>query len=323
MRSDIDALAVDPAARTTGLVDVIVPTNRIGRFLPAALESARRQRYRPLRIFLVDDGSDDPEALDRLVADVPIATVIHRPPEGVSAARNAAIRSGTGEFVTFLDDDDLWPANRLDELVTTLRSHPEAGGVFGNGRYIDADGRVFGRWNTAAASQEDFLRRATPIPRITALLVRRDMLERVGLFDETLAFSEDDELILRLLRHAPLVSSTTTVVDYRRHGDNATLASWLTRYRSAHTAVSKNIAEAERLQQDEYAALLRVHLTRLKRSTAANSTGRVIGDLKARRVGAAVADVGQSLRIAPLAFARGVFRTIGSRIRSRLGSHPR
>lgn len=323
MRSDIDALAVDPAARTTGLVDVIVPTNRIGWFLPAALESARRQRYRPLRIFLVDDGSDDPEALDRLVADVPIATVIHRPPEGVSAARNAAIRSGTGEFVTFLDDDDLWPANRLDELVTTLRSHPEAGGVFGNGRYIDADGRVFGRWNTAAASQEDFLRRATPIPRITALLVRRDMLERVGLFDETLAFSEDDELILRLLRHAPLVSSTTTVVDYRRHGDNATLASWRTRYQSARTAVRKNIAEAQRLGEAEHVALLRRNLRRLNRSTAGNSAGRVIGDLKARRLGSAITDVGSSLRIAPLGFVHGTVRTIGSRVRSRLRTQRR
>ena len=312
-----------PAGRTPGLVDVIVPTNRVGRFLPAALESAHRQRYHLQRLLLVDDGSDDPEALDRLVAEMPIATVIHRQHEGVSAARNAAIRSGNGEFVTFLDDDDLWPPSRLDDLVTTLRSHPEAGGVFGNGRYIDADGRVFGRWRTSSASQEDFLRRATPIPRITALLVRREMLERVGLFDETLAFSEDDELILRLLRHAPLVSSMTTVVDYRRHGDNATLASWRTRYRSAHTAIRKNIVEAQRLEQHEYAALLRVHLKRLNRSTAANSAGRVIGDLKARRLGSAITDVGQSLRIAPLGFVRGAFQTVGSRIHTRVRPHPR
>jgi hypothetical protein len=149
------------------------------------------------------------------------------------------------------------------------------------------------------------------------------MLERVGLFDETLAFSEDDELILRLLRHAPLVSTATTVIDYRRHGDNATLASWRTRYRSAHTAVSKNIVEAQRLQQLEYAAFLHEHLKNLNRSTAGNSLGRVIGDLKSRRLGSAITDIGSSLRIAPLGFARGAVQTIGSRLRSRLRSQRR
>ena len=312
-----------PGGGTSGLVDVVVPTNRLGRYLSAALESADRQPYRPQRILIVDDGSDDPAALDRLVVDMPIATVIHRQHEGVSAARNAAIRSGDGEFVTFLDDDDLWPPSRLDDLVTTLRAHPEAGGAFGNGRYIDSDGRVFGQWATPAASQEDFLRGAAPIPRITALLVRRTTLEQIGLFDETLAFSEDDELILRLLRHVPLVSSTTTVVDYRRHGDNATLASWRTRYQSARTAVRKNIAEAQRLGEAEHVALLRRNLRRLNRSTAGNSAGRVIGDLKARRLGSAITDVGSSLRIAPLGFVHGTVRTIGSRVRSRLRTQRR
>ena len=173
-------------------------------------------------------------------------------------------------------------------------------------------------------SQEDFLRRATPIPRITALLVRREMLERVGLFDETLAFSEDDELILRLLAACPA----------RRHGDDGRRLSPPRRerdsrapgapgtgqrtLRSARTSPRRNGCSSTSTPR-----LLRLHLKRLNRSTAANSAGRVIGDLKARRLGSAITDIGQSLRIAPLGFARGAVQTIGSRLRSRLRSHAR
>ena len=306
-----------------GLVDVIVPTNRLSPFLNPALASVTGQHYSPLRVLIVDDGSDVPDALDLLAADLPDATVIHRPHEGVSAARNAAIRAGSGEFVTFLDDDDLWPPRRLDDLVATLREHPEAAGAFGNGRYIDADGKAFGQWTTPSASREDFLRGATPIPRITALLVRRSALERVGLFDEELSFSEDDELILRLLRNAALVGTGTTVVDYRRHGENATLANWRVRYRSARAAVGKNIAAAQRLREPEQVRLLRLNLKRLDSSTAAKSAGRVVHDIRERRMRSAIADLGWSIRTAPLGFLRGAVQRATSHLRARIGSHAR
>jgi glycosyltransferase involved in cell wall biosynthesis len=311
------------AAVARGLVDVIVPTNRLSPFLGPALESVRSQHYSPRRVLLVDDGSDVPDALDSLAADMPDTTIIHRAHEGVSAARNAAIRAGRGEFVTFLDDDDLWPPQRLEDLVATLREHPEAAGAFGNGRYIDAEGEVFGQWTTSSASREDFLRGATPIPRITALLVRRSALERVGLFDETLAYSEDDELILRLLRDAALVGTGTTVVDYRRHGENATLAHWRVRHRSARAAVGRNIAAAQRLGEHEQARLLRLNLKRVDRSTAAKSAGRVFHEIRARRVRSAVADLGWSIRIAPLGFLRGAVQSTTSHLRARIRSHAR
>ena len=302
-------------------VDVVVPTNRVSRFLPPALASVHGQSYAQWRLLLVDDGSGEPSELERLAGEVPRSRVLHQGASGVSAARNAAIRAGTGEFVAFLDDDDVWPRERLDELVAVLTAHPEAAGAYGDGRYIDGDGRVFGKWTTTPSTQEVFLSGASPIPRITALLVRRSALERVGLFDERLAYSEDDELILRLLRHAPLVSSATIVVDYRRHDHNATLADWRVRHRSARAAVTANIDAARGLGRDDQVELLRRNLRRLDASTAASSTGRVIGELKARRFGPAVRDVWDSVRIAPLGFLRGAVRTISARLRSRLRRH--
>ncbi|KRE25829.1 glycosyltransferase family A protein [Agromyces sp. Soil535] len=301
-----------------GTVDVVVPTNRVSRFLPAALASVREQRYPLWRIVIVDDGSGAPEELERLASDLPSTTVIHQQHAGVSAARNAAIRSGSGEFVAFLDDDDLWPPERLGQLVATLQASPDAAGVFGNGRYIDADGRVFGQWTTKPATREEFLSRATPIPRIVALLVRRSALERVGLFDERLAFSEDDELILRLLRDAPLVSSMTVVVDYRRHDHNVTRADWRARHRSARAAILANIASAHQFGHEEQVTLLQRYLRRQDAWTAEGSAGRVIGDLKARRFRAAALDLRDSVRIAPLGFLRGAIQTVVSKLRSRV-----
>jgi glycosyltransferase involved in cell wall biosynthesis len=301
-----------------GTVDIVVPTNRVSRFLPAALASVRGQRYPRWRLLIVDDGSGAPDELERLAAELPSARVIHQQHAGVSAARNAAIRAGTGEFVAFLDDDDLWPSERLGELVETLQAHPDAAGAFGNGRYIDADGNVFGQWTTKPASRDEFLSRATPIPRIVTMLVRRTALDRVGVFDERLAFSEDDELILRLLRDAPLVSSMTVVVDYRRHDHNVTLADWRTRHRSARAAILANIVAAKQLGHHDQVALLRRYLRRQDAWTAEGSAGRMIGDLKSRRFRAAALDMRDSVRMAPLGFVRGALQTAGSRIRSRM-----
>jgi glycosyltransferase involved in cell wall biosynthesis len=302
----------------TGVVDIVVPTNRVSRFLPLALESVRDQDYHDWRVIIVDDGSDAPGELDRLARELPNATVIHRSHAGVSAARNAGIRAGDGEYLAFLDDDDVWPVGRLRELVAALRAHPEAGAAFGDGRYIDGDGRVFGRWATRPASREDFLSRATPIPRIAALLVRRTALDRVGLFDERLAYSEDDELILRLLRDASMVGTATVVVDYRRHDHNVTLADWRTRYRAGRAAVVMNLEAARRSGEREHVPLLERYVRRLDASTAGSSAGRIIGDIKAQRYRQAWVDARDSSRISFPGFVRGGAQTVVSRIRSRL-----
>lgn len=300
-----------------GIVDIVLPTNRVSRYLPSALSSVREQDYPLWRLILVDDGSGRPSELERIAAAVPNATVLHQVHAGVSEARNAGIRSGTGEFVAFLDDDDVWPTTRLGELVRTLEAQPDAAGAFGDGRYIDGEGRVFGQWATRQASQEEFLSRVTPIPRIVALVVRRAALERVGMFDGRLAYSEDDELILRLLRSAPLVSTATVVVDYRRHDHNVTLADWRTRYRSGRAAVELNIEAARRLGEHHHVVLLERYLRRLDASTAGNSTGRVIGEVKARRYRDALRDMRDSARISLPGFVRGGVQTVVSRIRSR------
>lgn len=309
----------DPRSGRNYSVDVIVPTNRVGPYLSAALESVRAQSYRNWQLIIVDDGSDAPHELDRLVDGIEGARIIHQSHAGVSSARNVAIKAGTGEVVAFLDDDDLWPPDRLERLVRTLERRPDALGAFGDGVYIDRDGHAFGSWHTEEASPEVFLSGETPIPRITALVVFRDALDRVGPFDERLALSEDDELILRLLRHGPLVGTESIVVSYRRHDGNVTtLTRWRTRYEGQRQALLANLDDAYARGDMRHVELLRKNLRRLERASAAGSLGRTIGHLKSRRFREAVPDLFGSVRLAPFAFLGGAVVTLVSKLRNRL-----
>jgi glycosyltransferase involved in cell wall biosynthesis len=294
-------------------VDVVVATNRLLPYLDIALQSVRDQTWANLQLIIVDDGSGDPQAIERAAGGESI--VLHRPNRGLAAARNAGIDAGGGEFIAFLDDDDVWPPRRLEQLIAVLVANPHAVAAFGDGRYVDADGRPFGSWETRNASQGDFLSGATPIPRITTLVVRREALARAGVFDTSFRLAEDDEFILRLLRIGPMAGSGTVVVDYRRHDRNVTLADWRARYAASVRAIRVNLEAASGSGDEGTAKLLRRNLRRYRAMMAAAGAGRVGERLRGRDVAGAAAEFWDALRISPGGFARGAFEKVASRLR--------
>ncbi|WP_420797227.1 glycosyltransferase family A protein [Agromyces mariniharenae] len=297
------------SARPT--VDVVVATNRLLPYLAVALQSVRDQTYANRRLILVDDGSEDPAGLERLAG--PDAIVLHQASAGLSVGRNAGIAAGDGEFVAFLDDDDIWPPERLDQLVRVLEARPDAVAAFGDGRYVDTDGRPFGTWTTEEAPPEAFLSGATPIPRIVTLVVRREAILRAGGFDPSFRFAEDDEFILRMLRVGPMAGTGTTVVDYRRHDRNVTLADWRERYRASVRAIRTNVADANAMGDERSARLLRRNLRRYRSMMAAAVPGRVAERLRRREFGDAAADLWDGVRISPAGFTRGAFAKVARR----------
>jgi GT2 family glycosyltransferase len=309
-----------PVGQPVRSVDVVIPTNRVSPYLPAALASVVAQTYRNWRVIVVDDGSGSPDALERIVAEVPGAEVIHQENAGAAAARNTAIRAGGGDVIAFLDDDDVWPPERLEHLVRALDRRPDALGAFGDGVDIDGEGRVFGSWHSDEASSEEYLSGRTPIPRITTLVVRRAALEQSGLFDEAFGMSQDTEFTLRVIRRGALVSCGAVVVEYRRHDHNVTRADWRVRYAASSRAVRTNLADARAKRDAGQVALLQKNFQRLAAATASGSVGRVIGDLKAGRRRAARDDIRDSLRLSPTGFVRGAVTTLTSKVRSRFSS---
>src|ERR1044072_1619841 len=107
------------------LVSVIIPVYNGGRYLRAALESVFAQTYRPIEVIVVDDGSADDSGL--IAQSFPEVRHMRQQNQGVAAARNNAIAASRGEFLAFLDQDDLWTPEKLRLQIGYLLTHPELG----------------------------------------------------------------------------------------------------------------------------------------------------------------------------------------------------
>src|SRR5213078_156464 len=107
------------------LVSVIIPVYNGARYLRAALESVFAQTYRPIEVIVVDDGSGDDSGV--IAQSFPDVHFIHQENQGVAAARNHGFDAARGEFIAFLDQDDLWTPEKLKVQVNYLLNHPDVG----------------------------------------------------------------------------------------------------------------------------------------------------------------------------------------------------
>lgn len=134
-----------PPAPVPGLVSTIIPVfNRAG-MVATAVESVLAQTYRPIEIILVDDGSTDGTLaeLNRLAAEHPeIIRVAHRENGGPGLARETGRRLARGEFIQYLDSDDLLLPRKFEVQVAALRAHPECGIAYGPSRLVASDGTL-------------------------------------------------------------------------------------------------------------------------------------------------------------------------------------
>jgi glycosyltransferase involved in cell wall biosynthesis len=159
------------------LVSVIITVYNGARYLAAAIESVFAQTYQPVELVVVDDGSDDGSG-EIARKFLPRLHYFYYPRGGIAAARNRAVELASGEFFSFLDADDLFPADRLERQMTEFAHGPTLDVVYGHVReFVSPD------LDEAAARR---LRR--PAERImgrlpSAMLVRREAFFCVGLFN--------------------------------------------------------------------------------------------------------------------------------------------
>ena len=206
-----------PTTAGRGLVSVVIPLYDQGRFLPDALASVRAAGYADVEIVVVDDGSTDPgtvAAFDAL-SDV---VKVRQANAGLSAARNAGIAASRGEYVVPLDADDELPPGFLGPAVTALARHPELSYVVGHLRYTGLLDHVQAPLGHAG----DVSTVVNTHGRATGVF-RREALQAVGGYDESLPAYEDWDLYLRLARAgregdvAPVEAQR-----YRRHAGSMT-----------------------------------------------------------------------------------------------------
>ncbi len=184
------------------LVSVIIPTYNRQNFLKEALDSVLAQTYRPLEIIVVDDGSTD--GTPWIIPRYPVKYV-RGPRQGVAAARNRGILLSRGDFIAFLDSDDLWKPQKIRQQIDFFERNPEAVAVQTEEIWIRKGKRVNPRRRHRKPSGF-FFDRALELCLVSpsGVMLRRKALFEIGLFDERFPVCEDYELWLRLAARYPV-----------------------------------------------------------------------------------------------------------------------
>lgn len=220
---------------TQPLISVVVPAYNQAHYLAEALQSVLEQRYTNFEIIVVDDGSTDDTAQVAASFSDPRVRYVFQENAGLSAARNCGLHMAKGEWISFLDSDDRFLPTKLERLAAEFVADGQLGLVAGQAIFIDGDGRTLDqRVETPLPADPADLLLGNPI-HVGSVLVRREWLDAVEPFDESLRACEDWDLWLRLaLAGCPMRSICEPVSLYRVHGDQMTRES--TRMRTAMLA---------------------------------------------------------------------------------------
>lgn len=199
-------------------VSVVVPVYNQGEYVAQAIDSVLEQRYRPVELIVVNDGSTDATA-DRLKAYKRRARIIHQENRGAAAALNRGIRESRGSLVCWLSADDEFLPGKLEAQVAAFRAHPELGMVHTGYERVDGTGAHLDTIVEPAQAHPDpfvtvFWRNSL---NGSTVMLRREVFDAVGGFDETLRADVDADMWLKIMQRWQVGIVRGVYVRYRVH----------------------------------------------------------------------------------------------------------
>lgn len=239
-------MATTPDSAPAPVVGIVIAAHQAEQWVAETLATVAAQTRGDFACVVVDDGSRDATAdvVRRSVAGDDRFTLLQRPNGGVSAARNTGLAAlpASCRYVVFLDSDDLWLPDALEVLVDHLERRPGAAGVTATAELVDEEGTPIEDGLHSAKLRERVVAQGGRLRRLpdgsdttfaalatagrvwppAVALLRRDVVDAVGGFDESLVISEDWDLFLRVSRSGPLSFLDRQVAWYRRRAGSAT-----------------------------------------------------------------------------------------------------
>ncbi|MDE6883018.1 MAG: glycosyltransferase family 2 protein [Lachnospiraceae bacterium] len=217
------------------MVSVIIPTYNRADMIKRAIDSVLRQTYRSYEVIVVDDGSaDDTGSVIADIQDARIRYIALMENQGVAHARNVGIREARYDYIAFLDSDDEWMPDKLELQMRMFRNSSEEIGMV----YCRTGGRTRDGMSRFVCPARDFSRELLEgdmfrfllqqnVIGTPAVIVRRDCLEQVGGFKETLQCLEDWEWILRVAGNWKIGFVDQVLVEvHKSSGSVSTNMSW-------------------------------------------------------------------------------------------------
>ena len=201
-------------------VSVVIPAYNHARYLPAAIDSALAQTYAPVEVIVVDDGSTD-DTPRVLAAYGDRIRVIRQANQGAGAARNAGLAASRGEYVAFLDSDDIWLPRKLELQMGRFDADPALGLVHCGAETIDEHGRTTGYLLDGLEGwvASDLLRLDREVMGPGSdIVVPRRVADEVGGFDVRLPPSEDWDFSYRIAAKYRVGYVAEPLIRYRQHG---------------------------------------------------------------------------------------------------------
>jgi len=208
-------------------ISVIIPTWNRSSYLARALESVFAQSVLPHEVIVVDDGSTDnsSEIIKLNFRDV---RYLYQENRGVSSARNTGILAARGDWIALLDSDDRWEPHKLERQQRALQANPDAKMCHSNETWI-RNGKRVNPMNKHAKRGGLIFQHCLPLCAISpsAAVIKRELFDEIGLFDEALPACEDYDLWLRICAtHPVLYLDEPLLLKYGGHADQLSRRHW-------------------------------------------------------------------------------------------------
>ncbi|MBW4641973.1 MAG: glycosyltransferase family 2 protein [Goleter apudmare HA4340-LM2] len=222
-------------------ISVLIPAYNAMNYLPETMKNVLSQTFTDFEVIVVNDGSlDETEQWISQIKD-PRVRLINQENQGLAGARNTGIFHATGEYITFLDADDLWEPTKLEKQLHVLEENPEVALVYTWVAYIDETGKPTGRVfkNQAEGDVWQKLTEHNIVECGSVAMVRRSCFETVGLFDRNLgSYLEDWDMWLRMASCYAFKVVKEPLVYYRQCSSSAS-RNWEAMARSFEIVIEK------------------------------------------------------------------------------------
>jgi glycosyltransferase involved in cell wall biosynthesis len=205
-------------------VSIIVPAYNAERTITETIESLLKQTFSDFELIIINDGSTDKTVEVVEAISDPRIKVFSYENGGLPVARNRGMARATGEFLTFIDADDLWTPDKIESQVEALRSNPEAGVAYSWTAFINEKSEYLYAWEPLHYQgnvYRDLLYRNF-ISSGSNIMVRREYAAAAGEFDPTLKSVEDWDYYIRLAALCPFVVVPKYQILYRRTSQSMT-----------------------------------------------------------------------------------------------------
>ena len=261
-----ESISTTKVSHATPKVSVIIPTYKTAHFIAACLDSVFAQTYQEFEAVVVNDGSPDTPELERVLAPyLDRIFYIKQENKRTAGARNNAIRHAHGEYVAFLDSDDVWMPDHLASQMKMFADDPSLGLTYSNGLVGEPDNKREFMLNCPSAGEatfESLLVERCQIP-ISTVVARKEAIVRAGMFDEKLARCDDYDMWVRTAFYGAKIAYTRKVQAYMPVGRPGSLSQSRARLVEGYWAILEKykqtlpLKDAQRAMVEKRAADIR------------------------------------------------------------------